>query len=477
MDRLPPHSEAAERGVLGSILAEGATALAVAQERLAAEAFYDPRHREIWDVMVTLANMKVPRAIDTLTVVEALTVAGKIESVGGAAAVSGLQDSVPSAAHLPAYADIVADHWRRRCMLRALYEGAEQLWTAPLDKSADEVLSGIEQQVFAANELGAQGTSMVPLKLALREAAENIENAVRGVGKIVGIPTGLGYFDKNTGGLRPGQLVVLAARPGTGKTSIAGTLAMNMAINSRKGAGFFTMEMSTTEIAERFLLGRARVSGTHVRGGFLSSDEVARVTNAAVELRDLNVILDDTPGLDIDTLRAKARRMRAQFKVDILFVDYFQLMQSGTKAGQGRAQELGHVSNGFKAMAKELGIPVVVLAQLSREYEKSGSGKPRLSDIKDCGTLEQDADLVAMLYLNQERVKRMKEEHPDQLPWVPINLHIGKQRNGPAGIDCELKFHRDFTLFEDAYDNKGRVTKTHATDEFDDVTDSWPSED
>ena len=282
---------------------------------------------------------------------------------------------------------------------------------------------------------------------------------------------------------------------------------MNMAMKARKKVGFFTMEMDYKEIAFRLLCGQARVDGSKLRDGFASEQSVPKLVVAAGALGKEGIWFDDAAAQDIDALRASARRMKARHGVDLIVVDYFQLMKSETKSGQGRANELAHVSNGMKALAKELKIPVVLLAQLNREYEKGqrrgqvGEEHPRMSDLKDCGALEQDADVILFIYANTKRVEKVmkehnldpKENHPRELPYAPMNLWLEKQRSGPMQIDIELKYWREFTLFEDAYDNRGKAASEAAergggapsrkTDreptaaDFAAVADNWPRED
>lgn len=482
-DELPPHSVEAEMGVLGCLLLEPAL---FDDARLAlkhAEAFYDLKHQLIWEALSRLIEDAV--AVDLIMLQERLKLMNQLDQVGGIAYLMTLADVVPSAANLKSYLDTVGDYYLLRRMIRLASEGIRMAYERPGGIAAREIVTRFDQRLFDECVVDAAPARLVHIKQALGEVITDIENTSRGVGMITGFATGLGYLDKKLGGFRPTELIAICARPAQGKTSLAGTLALNTAIRGHVKLGFFTMEMSYKAIAFRLLCGEARVNGSTLRDGFPSETTLKALAAANGRLAGTDIWFDDSAAQDIEMLRASARRMVKRHGVQMIMVDYWQLMKSETKAGQGRANELGHVSNGLKALAMELKIPVILLAQLNREYEKGqkrgavGSDHPRMSDIKDCGSLEQDADVVLMIYANTHRVQRELERlragngpkkelnengeweevdyHPRDLPYAPMNLWLEKQRNGPTQIDIELNYQPEYTLFTDAYENRGKV--------------------
>lgn len=468
-DELPPHSLEGERGVLGCLLQEPALYDDVRLKLRDPEAFYDLKHRLVWEAFGRLVEENIRP--DVILVQERLKLMNQLEQIGGIPFLMELADAVPSAANLKAYLDLVAEYWLLRRMIRVGVECVAMAYRRPEGMSARQVVARFDQRLFEECVVDAAEARLVHIKEALHEVVTDIENTSRGVGMITGFATGLGYLDKKLGGFRPSELIAICARPAQGKTSLAGTLVLNMAIRGGVKLGFFTMEMSYKAIAFRLLCGEARVNSSTLRDGFPSEATIKSLTVANAKLGKTDIWFDDGAGQDIETLRASARRMVKRHGVQMIVVDYWQLMKSDTKSGQGRANELGHVSNGLKSLAMELKIPVVLLAQLNREYEKGqrrgavGSDHPRMSDIKDCGSLEQDADVVLMIYANAHRVKKEMEaagldpaeDHPRQLPFAPMNLWLEKQRNGPTQIDVELNYHPEWTLFVDAYANRGKV--------------------
>jgi len=468
-DQLPPYSVESERGVLGCLLQDPGRFDDAKLRLKHAEAFYDLKHQLIWEAMARLVEDNI--VIDLILLQERLKLMNQLEQCGGIAYLMELADGVASPAQLPAYLDVVADYYLLRRMIRLAQESIRMAYERPDGISAREVVTRFDQRLFDECVVDAAPARLVHIKEALREVVTDIENTARGVGMITGYPTGLGYLDKKLGGFRPCELIAICARPAQGKTSLAGTLALNAAIRGKVKVGFFTMEMSYKAIAFRLLCGEARVNGSTLRDGFPSEGTLKSLAVANGRLAGADIWFDDSASQDIEMLRASARRMVKRHGVQMIMVDYWQLMKSETKSGQGRANELGHVSNGLKALAMELKIPVVLLAQLNREFEKGqkrgalGSDHPRMSDIKDCGSLEQDADVVLMIYADANRVKREMEaagldpsqNHPRELPFAPMNLWLEKQRSGPSQIPIELNYHPEHTLFVDAYENRGKV--------------------
>jgi replicative DNA helicase len=451
LDRLPPHSTEAEAAVLGCILLDPANNMAEAATLFPGpEVFYDMRHQAIYWAFQKLVAMN--KTIDPVTLLEILSVSDTLEKAGGAAYMSDIPDKAPTPYAFAEYAATVMDNFRLRRMLAALTEATQLIWNRELSPAAG-VIDVIEEKV-----LGASGQHTIAqakhIKQCVLEVGEQLDNYNRGVGLVSGIRTGFSYLDKVTGGLHNGDVFVLGGRPSTGKTSLLMNMVERIGIDSKVAVGVFSMEMSTNDIALRMMCAMTKSASFHkIRTGFMSQFDYEKLAAAGTALCGANIYLDDTPSLRIDELRARARRLHRRHGIKVVAIDYLQLMRSETRHGENREREVAQISNGLKSLARELNIPVVVLAQLNREFDREGSRKPRLSDLRDSGSIEQDADCVAMLYRPKQEDDAEGNEQTQ-----PVNLFVAKNRNGPTG-DVEMVFFREQMRFEDRYQGRGTTEK------------------
>jgi len=442
--RGPPYSEEAEKGVLGSILLDSARVMDMCVEsQLAPESFYVPAHRIIYEALLDL--QKHNAVIDVLTATDALRKADKLDAIGGAIVLDRLIDSTPTAAHAEYYIDIV----RQKHLLRSIIECAREAETACYDSeaSADQIL-GITEQSFL-NITERQHGFASSWHDAVNATMEHVEKMFNGTAPLGGVSTGYANLDKKCLGLRPSEMIVLAARPSMGKTSLAMNVAENIALGVGgdrvpRAVGIFSLEMSQEALVMRMLCSRAGVSGFDLAQGFVRKQDHGHLTQAASVLRRAPIFLDDTGGLDVMELRARARRMKKKHDVQMIMIDYLQLLSAREFARQGRQIETSQISGNLKAMAKELKVPVLVLSQLSRAPEqRDKSGKPKLSDLRDSGAIEQDADVVWML----RRPCRYPgdDEYEDETLAI---VDVAKHRNGPTG-EVRLNFEEKLTRFRD----------------------------
>src|SRR5882757_1825983 len=439
--RALPHSVEAEQGVLGSMLIAPRDAIAEVVEKINEEYFYVPAHQTIYSVLVDLWN--AGQAIDLITFTQVLRDRTLLESVGGAAFVTSLFTFVPTAANLEYYLEIVRDKHILRQIISAATESVRRAF-----EEQDEVsnlLDEVEQRIFAVGEDRFKG-QMLSMKDQVMEAIEAIEKLYERKGGITGISSGFVEFDRMTSGLHPSEMIVIAARPSMGKTALAMNIAEHVAINEKLPVGVFSLEMSSQQLVQRLLCSRARVNLQKVRDGFLGERDFPSLTAAASKLAEAKIFIDDTAGLSILELRAKARRLKAQKDIKLIVVDYLQLLRSTTRrAMDNRQLEISEISAGLKGLAKDLKIPVIVVAQLNRQPEQRTGGKPRLSDLRESGSIEQDADLVRLLVRPEiyEEDEDARAERAGE-----AELIIAKQRNGPVG-EIALTFLKEFTRFED----------------------------
>jgi len=408
------------------------------------ETFYDLRHQSIYQLLSEMYDRK--DAIDLITVQQRLKDTNQLEAVGGLAYLSGLQDAVPSAANLVYYIEIVREKHVLRRMLSACTGVVSRVYEH--EGEVDSLLDEVERDILRISE-DRETTTIRPMKDLVRGAIDMIQEFHQRAGGLTGLATGFTDFDKMTSGLHGGEMVVIAARPSMGKTSLVMNIAEHIVINERQPVGVFSLEMTSESLVMRMLCSLARVNGRSIREGFMAEQDFKKLTGAAAKMAKSPLFIDDTPGLSILQLRARARRMWQQNGIKLFIIDYLQLMHSTSrKAQDNRQQEISDISNGVKALAKELNVPVIVLSQLNRELEKDKNRKPRLSDLRESGAIEQDADLVGLLYKpadDEEDVgdtRQPVESHP-------VNILIAKQRNGPTG-DVRLTFFKSFTRFETA---------------------------
>ena len=442
--RTPPHSIDAEQGVLGSMLISPRETIAECVEKINEEYFYVPAHQTIYTVLVDLWN--VGEAIDLITFTQVMRDRHLLDSVGGAAFVTSLFTFVPTAANVGYYLDIVRDKHILREIISAATESVRRAYEE--QDEVNNLLDEVEQRIFAVGEDRFKG-QLLSMKEQVMSTLESIEKLFENKGAITGVSTGFRDLDKLTSGLHASEMIVIAARPSMGKTALAMNIAEHAALEMKLPVAIFSMEMSAQQLVQRMLCSRARVNLAKTRDGFLAEADFPKLTHAASKLAEAKIFVDDSAGLTILELRAKARRLKAQQDVQLIIVDYLQLLRSTSRRAQDNRQlEISEISAGLKGLAKELKIPIIVVAQLNRNPEiRTGSGKgvPRLADLRESGSIEQDADLVGLLV--REEYYADSDEERTELEGK-AELIIAKQRNGPIG-QVKLTFLKDFTRFED----------------------------
>jgi replicative DNA helicase len=445
VDRLPPHSTEAEQGVLGCILLSPSECLGECIQKFkpGAEVFYDLRHRTIYEVLVEMYDAK--QGVDIVTVQQRLKDRQQLEGVGGLSYLASLPDAVPSAANLEYYVEIVREKYLLRKMIQTCTSVVARVYEQ--EGEVDSLLDEIERDILRIGESRIESVTTT-MKDLVHKAITTIEQYHARAGTLNGLSTGFTDLDKMTSGLHEGEMIVIAARPSVGKTSLAMNIAEHVAVDLGLPVGVFSLEMTGDSLVLRMLCSRSRVNLRNIRDGFLAERDFPKLTGSAGKLAAAPLYIDDTAGLSILQLRAKARRLSQQHGIKLFVIDYLQLLHSTARRADNRQQEIADISSGVKALAKELRVPVIVLSQLNREMERDKNRKPRLSDLRESGSIEQDADVVGLLY----RPGSDDEEGgggPSEQDSEPINLLLAKQRNGPTG-DVKLTFLRSFTRFESA---------------------------
>lgn len=434
---LPPQNIEAEKCVLGSILLESRSILKII-ETLGPDDFYLEPHRIIYRTMVELFNRSQPQ--DIIAVTNALRDAGRLEDVGGPAFVASLTDMVPMPSNTSHYMDIILE----KSLLRRLIAASSRIHAGCFEKQSNVrlVLDEAESAIFAISNSRSQCAYRAVNEFVTR-SIEKVEQLSKSNDPITGVPTGFEKFDSLTAGLQPANLIIIAARPSMGKTALAMNIAQHAAIKSRIPVGVFSLEMSGNELAMRMLCSVGHIDLRKVRTGQLNSDtEWKKLIKAAGELENAPIYIDETPAISILELRAKARRMKMEHDIGLVIVDYLQLMK-GPQHVQNREQEVSEISRSLKALAKEIDIPVVALSQLNRAMEtRKTNRRPQLSDLRDSGAIEQDADVVC--FIHREEIENPGPHISDR---GISELIIGKQRNGPTG-SIRLTFLKEFTTFE-----------------------------
>jgi len=441
--RLPPHSDEAERGVLGCCFIDPVASLSNCFAKLHAgpESFYDQRHQAIYRTMATMAASMEP--VDVITVQAKLKTAGLLDQIGGIAYLSTLPDAAPSAANLGYYLEIVREKHALRAILATCHTAINQIYTHT--GSIDQVVDAFEREAMA---VGSYRTSSADSdhdgKSIVLSAIEAIQERCRG--NIRSLPTGWRHFDIITkGGLKPGRIYVVAGRPGTGKTAFVISLLMSIA-RQGKSVGFISLEMDAGEIGERMLSVESQIDVTAFDSRNTPEEEQNAATmKAAKAIRSMRFAICDRPNSSSSAIAAKARRWLIDRKIDVLAIDYLQLVES--KTGKDRREQVDHISRSLKLLAKELQIPVILLAQLNREFDKDKKRKPRLSDLRESGSIEQDADFVGFLYRETEP-DHDEGRHRKAMEAIPVKLLIAKQRGGIAGVDVHFTFRPHITRFD-----------------------------
>lgn len=434
--RLPPHSVDAEQAVLGGLMLAREAWDKVA-DRITDDDFYRKDHRLIFRGISELSNKGMP--CDAVTLGEWFEAQGIAELVGGAGYIIQLANTTPSAANIVAYADIV----REKSVLRQLIDAGTEIASdgfQPEGRSTQEILEGAEQRVFRIAEAGARGKQgFMSMRSAVTDAFKILQQRYESQGAVTGMPTGFTDFDEMTTGLQPSDLIIIAARPSMGKTALALNMAEYAALKTKKAIAIFSMEMSASQLALRLISSLGRINQQHLRTGDIQEEEWPRVTSAITLLSEAKIFIDDTPALSPIELRARARRLKREHDLGMIVIDYLQLMQvPGNK--ENRATEISEISRGMKALAKELNIPVVALSQLNRSLEQRADKRPMMSDLRESGAIEQDADVIVFIYRDEYYNKDSTEKGVAE-------IIIGKQRNGPTG-SVKLTFLGQYTKFE-----------------------------
>jgi replicative DNA helicase len=434
--RLPPQSVEAEQSVIGGLLLDNSRWDQIA-DTLTANDFYRKEHRLIFNAIAALANDNSPA--DVVTVSESLEKQHQLDDVGGLAYLSSLANNTPSAANIVAYANIV----RERSVMRQLANAASRIADnvyAPEGRRAGDLLDKAEQIILEISEQGAaRRGGFQPLKSLLVKAVDRIDTMFHSDSALTGIASGFRDLDEMTSGLQASDLIILAGRPSMGKTSLALNVAENAAVGERKHVALFSMEMPGEQLAMRLLASLGRINGHKVRTGRLDEDDWPRLMSAMTMLSEAPIFIDDTPGLSPTELRSRARRLKREHGLDLVIVDYLQLMQA-QEVGENRATEISAITRSLKNLAKELGVPVIAMSQLNRSLEQRPDKRPVMSDLRESGAIEQDADVILFIY----RDEVYNEDSPDK---GTAEIIIGKQRNGPTG-KVRLTFLGEYTKFE-----------------------------
>jgi replicative DNA helicase len=436
--RIPPHNLDAERAVLGAVLLEGRESLPRVIEVLRPSDFYTEAHRTLYETMLRLFDRGEP--VDLITLNEELRRADALEGVGGPAALALLVEHASIAAHLSAYTSLVRD----MAVLRQLIQTSTQIISQAFDAKEDvqSLVDDAERRIFSLAERRLEGSAL-PVGKILKNTFEYIERLYERKEHVTGVATGFERLDLETSGLQPSDFILIAGRPSTGKTAFALNVGQHVGVALRGKVLVLSLEMSAPQLVQRMLCSEAKVDSQAVRTGRLSASDWHRLTAAAGRLSEAAIFIDDTPGLTVLEARAKARRMKAEHGLDLLVIDYLQLMR-GRAAMESRQQEISEISRSLKALAKEINVPVVALSQLSRAVEARATRdfRPQLSDLRESGALEQDADLILFLY----RPSLYKEDLPPDEANI-TEVIIGKQRNGPVGT-VKVVFLPQYARFE-----------------------------
>ena len=445
--KLPPQNIEAEQSILGGVLIEN-YAVNKVMEVLAPDDFYRESHRKIYKALIDLSERDEPADLITLT--NELKNNGHLDSVGGASYITSLIDSVPTAANIEYYVKIV----KEKAILRKLIQTSTEIITQSYEDRGDVegFLDEAERAIFDISENRVR-PSFYPIRDVIKDSFKILERLYEKKELVTGIPSGFKELDRLTAGFQPSDLIIVAGRPSMGKTAFCLNIAQYAAIQKKIPIAIFSLEMSKEQLGIRMLCSEAHVEGTKLRSGFLSESDWPRLTIAAGNLSDASIYIDDTAALTILELRAKARRLKTeQGGLGMVIIDYLQLMKGRTRV-ESRQQEISEISRSLKALAKELRIPVIAVSQLSRKTEERTGNKPQLSDLRESGAIEQDADLILFIY--RDEIYNRAEDNPNK---GKAEIIIGKQRNGPTG-KVDLAFLDKFTTFKELY--RGETENTY----------------
>lgn len=436
--RIPPHNLEAEASVLGSVLLDSEV-LDRLEGTLSAEAFYKEGHRKIWLAMEHLRARNEP--IDLVTLSDELRTRGELDEVGGLSYLVGLSETTPTAAYADYYARIVAEKWTLRRLINAAGEAMRMAYEEA--GSLEDILDSAGRKVLEVSLQGGR-TEFQSMRDLVHETFEHIQMLYENQGQTEGIRCGFRELDAMLGGLGPGSLNIIAARPSMGKTAFALTIAQNVALREGLGVAIFSLEMPAVQLVTRMMCSEARIDMNRLRQGQLTDRDFSRLVDVAGRISEAPIMIDDTPDMTLMELRSRARRLRAQQKLGLIVIDYLQLMSgpnNGRNAGENRQQEIAQISRGLKNLARELEVPVIALSQLSRAVEARPNKRPMLSDLRESGSIEQDADLVMFIY-------RDDYYNPHSEKAGIAEIIVGKQRNGPTGT-VDLQFHAQHVRFND----------------------------
>lgn len=433
LEKVPPQNLDAEMAVLGSMLMDE-EAISVACESLSPDSFYKNAHQRIFEVIRNLYNNS--KAVDLITLTNELKASGFISEVGGASYLTALVNAVPTAANINHYVSIV----KEKSILRTLINNATRIVSLCYESEGniDEVVDQAEKFIFEVSNKKTEGTYL-QMKDIVKDSIETIDRLYQNKAHVTGVPTGYVDLDIKTSGLQPSDLIIVAGRPSMGKSALALGIAEYAGVIEKIPLAIFSLEMSKEQLVQRMLCSHARVDAHKVRTGYLSPSDWPRLTAAAGKLSDSPIFIDDTPGISVMELRAKARRLKSHHDIKMIVLDYMQLMR-GAIGSESRQQEISEISRSLKALARELNVPVIAISQLSRAVESRNDHRPQLSDLRESGAIEQDADLVLLL---------LREEYYTPTPENEgrAEVIIAKQRNGPVG-SLNLAFVKEYTRFE-----------------------------
>jgi len=433
LEKMPPQNLEAEMAVLGSMLIEE-HAIADAIELLDGHSFYNDKNRTIFECIINLYSEN--KAVDIVTLIERLKKTQDLEKIGGATYVTNLTTVVPTAANIKHYAEIVKEKGILRNLISTATNIISESYAAQSD--VERVLDRAERMIFEISSKRVD-SNFALIKEIIKDTIETIDTFYQKKTHVTGISTGFTDFDSITAGLHPSDLIIIAGRPSMGKSAFVTSIAEHVGVVEKIPLAIFSLEMSKEQLVQRMLCSHARVNAHNVRTGFLSQSDWPRLTNAAGKLSEAPIFIDDTAGLSVLELRAKARRLKSQYDIQLIMVDYLQLMQ-GLRGSENRQQEISEISRSLKALARELSVPLIAVSQLSRAVESRQDHRPQLSDLRESGAIEQDADVVGLL---------LREEYynPTEENRGIAEIIIAKQRNGPVG-SLKTTFIKEYARFE-----------------------------
>jgi replicative DNA helicase len=432
LDRVPPQNVEAEQAVLGAILLHS-EALITAMERLSGEDFYRPTHQRIYEAMIELAEGDEP--VDLITLTAKLQDKQQLEDIGGVTYLSELANAVPTAANVDHYAAIVEE----KSMLRRLIRAATQIVSNGYASSDDvgDLLSEAEARIFEISQRRSS-SGFISIRDVLMDVFERVEFLYSHKGGSTGIPSGFVDLDKMTSGFQRSDLIIVAARPSVGKTAFALNIAQNVGVRAKETVAIFSLEMGASQLVQRMICAEANVDATRMRTGYLEGDDWEKLTMAIGALSEASIYIDDSPSITVAEIRAKCRRLKQEKGLGMILIDYLQLIH-GRGKGDNRQQEVSEISRTLKQIARELNVPVIALSQLSRGVEQRQDKRPMMSDLRESGSIEQDADIVAFLYRDDYYDKESEKKNI-------IEIILAKQRNGPIGT-VELAFLKNYNKF------------------------------